>query len=112
MMPKTRVRPAAIRNSISPNCRPLRNCSKTRVLVIVEPPAPLAGGALPACQRRGARARRRAARRSFHRALARVRVLVRGEHLVERAFGPAPLRDLPDRAEVVFLDRELFRPEA
>ena len=45
MMPNTSVRPAAIRNSIRPNCRPLRNCSKTRVLVIVEPPAPFARGA-------------------------------------------------------------------
>src|SRR5689334_20235033 len=29
MMPKTRVKPAAIRNSITPNCRPFRHCSRT-----------------------------------------------------------------------------------
>src|SRR5712692_7884060 len=30
MMPKTSVRPAAIRNSITPSCSPLRVCSRTR----------------------------------------------------------------------------------
>src|SRR5437868_1866862 len=30
MMPKTSVRPAAIRNSMTPNCSPLRHCSTTR----------------------------------------------------------------------------------
>src|SRR5215467_3073067 len=30
MMPKTSVRPAAIRNSMTPNCNPLRHCSTTR----------------------------------------------------------------------------------
>src|SRR5712691_2720755 len=29
MMPKTSVRPAAIRNSITPSCSPLRVCSRT-----------------------------------------------------------------------------------
>src|SRR6185503_19711716 len=29
MMPKTSVRPAAIRNSMTPNCSPLRHCSTT-----------------------------------------------------------------------------------
>src|SRR5689334_11351642 len=31
MMPSTSVRPAAIRNSVTPSCTPLSNCSKTRV---------------------------------------------------------------------------------
>src|SRR5882672_12290676 len=31
MMPKTSVRPAAIRNSITPSCSPLRVCSRTRM---------------------------------------------------------------------------------
>src|SRR5512137_1428651 len=105
MMPKTSVRPAAIRNSISPNCRPLSNCSKTRVLVIVEPPAPFVRGGLPSDSRR-------VARRSFHRALARERVLVRREHLVQRAVRDAALGVPADRAQVVVLDRELVRPEA
>jgi hypothetical protein len=39
MMPNTRVSPAAIRNSISPNCRPFNNCSKSSVHVIHTPPA-------------------------------------------------------------------------
>src|SRR5204863_5932872 len=30
MIPKTSVSPAAIRNSITPNCSPLRHCSTTR----------------------------------------------------------------------------------
>src|SRR5688572_18213207 len=49
MMPKTRVRPAAIRNSITPNCRPFRHCSTTSNPLIGAPtnergagdPAPL-----------------------------------------------------------------------
>src|SRR4029077_6898924 len=31
MMPKTSVRPAAIRNSITPSCSPLSVCSRTRM---------------------------------------------------------------------------------
>src|SRR5688500_13198480 len=31
MMPNTSVRPAASRNSISPNCRPLSPCSRIRI---------------------------------------------------------------------------------
>src|SRR5438067_11303360 len=31
MMPNTSVRPAASRNSRSPNCRPLRNCSTRNI---------------------------------------------------------------------------------
>src|SRR5216684_3950519 len=31
MMPKTSVRPAAIRNSITPSCSPLSVCSRTRI---------------------------------------------------------------------------------
>src|SRR5262245_38487131 len=31
MMPNTSVRPAASRNSINPNCRPLRACSVMRI---------------------------------------------------------------------------------
>src|SRR6266702_6424374 len=32
MMPKTSVRPAAIKNSITPSCSPLRVCSRTRTI--------------------------------------------------------------------------------
>src|SRR5437868_6348185 len=32
MMPKTRVSPAASRNSMMPSCRPLRVCSRSRVM--------------------------------------------------------------------------------
>src|SRR5262245_58750817 len=41
MMPKTSVRPAARRNSITPNCRPLRTCSTTRRPVNAAPALPL-----------------------------------------------------------------------
>ena len=42
--PNTSVSPAASRNSISPNCRPLSNCSAMRVAVM--------GGRLQASARR------------------------------------------------------------
>src|ERR1044071_6859715 len=34
MMPSTSVSPAAMRNSVTPNCRPFSNCSKTSPKVI------------------------------------------------------------------------------
>src|SRR5919204_3081784 len=36
MMPSTSVRPAAIRNSITPYCRPFSSCSKTSAQVMNE----------------------------------------------------------------------------
>src|SRR6478672_11270493 len=36
MMPNTSVSPAAIRNSVTPNCRPFSNCSKTSPKVMKE----------------------------------------------------------------------------
>src|SRR5436309_7938106 len=36
MMPKTSVRPAAIRNSITPSCSPLSVCSRTRTKFMLE----------------------------------------------------------------------------
>src|SRR5918996_4224061 len=56
MMPKTSVRPAAIRNSMTPNCRPLRHCSRTSNPLMEVPvnergaggPAPLARARSPA----------------------------------------------------------------
>src|SRR5215475_10483976 len=41
MMPNTSVRPAANRNSMTPNCRPLRTCSTTRSPVNAGPGLPL-----------------------------------------------------------------------
>ncbi|CFN66451.1 Uncharacterised protein [Bordetella pertussis] len=63
MMPNTRVRPAAIRNSINPNCRPFSNCSTINVNVMKHyprvayartgrPRACLAGGRRPRGRRR------------------------------------------------------------
>src|SRR5712664_4055028 len=37
MMPNTSVSPAAIRNSITPSCRPFRHCSATRSAVNAGP---------------------------------------------------------------------------
>src|SRR5690242_18312574 len=41
MMPNTSVSPAAIRNSITPNCRPLRHCSRTSSPLTRAPALPL-----------------------------------------------------------------------
>src|SRR4029453_10782328 len=41
MMPKTRVSPAASKNNITPNCRPLRTCSTNRRPVNAAPALPL-----------------------------------------------------------------------
>src|SRR5919197_5313084 len=56
MMPKTSVSPAAMRNSITPNCRPLRPCSTTSRRVMNDekggangsrPPGPVRASSLP-----------------------------------------------------------------
>jgi hypothetical protein len=38
MTPKIRVKPAAIKNSIMPNCKPLRSCSKSSITSILASP--------------------------------------------------------------------------
>src|SRR5438270_8053768 len=81
--PNTSVRPAASRNSINPNCRPLRACSTTST----------AGSAL-------------------HRAALHVGVaVVLQDRLVERLVDQAALAVAADRANVVVLDRILVAVE-
>src|SRR5215831_158363 len=93
MMPNTSVRPAASRNSISPNCRPFRNCSRMRTQDM---------------QRGG-----RGTARTFllHRAVLHVGVAAVLEDRAHGLVDDAPLRVLADHAQVVVLDRGLVAVE-
>src|SRR5262249_56747774 len=81
MMPKTSVRPAAIRNSMTPNWSPLRHCSTTR------------------SQFNGR------ARLPLHRALLVVRVLVVLEHRLLNLHLDLTARSLHGLEEIEVLDR-------
>src|SRR5262245_57383045 len=85
MMPKTSVRPAASKNSMTPNCRPLRTCSTTRSPVN-------AGSALP-----------------LHRALLVVGVLVVLEDGLLDLHLDLAARALHRLQEVEVLDRRVVR---
>src|SRR5688572_27011336 len=87
MMPNTSVRPAASRNSINPNCRPLRACSNI--------------SNQDKCWRT----------RSLHCAVLHVRVAVVLEHRADGLVDQAALRILADDAQVVVLDRVLVLVE-
>src|SRR5262249_2221388 len=82
MIPNTSVSPAASRNTISPNGRPFRVCSKIRVAIA-----------------------------SLQRTLARVRVRMVFEPRAQRAVGDAPLGVALHYAQVVVLDRESIAVE-
>src|SRR5262245_31788172 len=84
MMPNTSVRPAASRNSINPNCRPLRACSTIRTQVKAW---------------------------LLHLAFLDVRVAVVLEDRADGLVDEAPLRVLGDHAQVVVLDRVLVAVE-
>src|SRR5437867_8135492 len=73
MMPKTSVNPAAMRKSITPYCRPLSVCSRTRATVIVTDASVEIKGARPG---RAPRAPPRQPPLPLHRALGGVGVLV------------------------------------
>src|SRR5882672_2896357 len=83
MMPNTSVRPAASRNSIKPNCRPLRACSRTRTTTAL-----------------------------LHRAVLHVGVAAILEDRAHGLVDEAPLRVLADHAQVVVLDRVLVAVES
>src|SRR5262245_60092060 len=88
MMPNTSVRPAASRNSMTPNCRPLRTCSTTRSPVNVAPRLPL------------------------HRALLVVRVLVILEDGLLDLHLHLAARSLHRLQQVEVLDRRVVGVEA
>src|ERR1017187_9990139 len=92
MTPKTSVKPAASRNSIRPNCRPLRACSRTRVPGTPNRPWPTSG---------------------LHLAVLHVGVaVVLQDRLAERLVDEAALAVAADGAHVVVLDRVLVGIEA
>src|SRR2546422_11645650 len=80
MMPKTSVSPAAMRNSITPNCRPLRPCSS---------------------------ASRKVRRLPLHRALLVVGVLVVLEHRLLGLHRELAVRRLHGLEQIEVLDREV-----
>src|SRR5215471_18183020 len=89
MMPNTSVRPAASRNSIRPNCRPFRNCSRMRTQDTRFPDR---------CE-------------LLHRAVLHVRVAAVLEDRPDGLVDEPPLRVLADDAQVVVLDRVLVAVE-
>src|SRR4051812_32002326 len=97
MMPNTSVRPAASRNSISPNCRPLSDCSRIRI----EDMGPI--------KRAGPRPRPSSGHRLslLHPAILDIGVAMVLEDGRERLVDDPPLRILADHAQVVVLDRVL-----
>src|SRR3990170_1169785 len=108
MMPNTSVSPAAIRNSITPNCTPFRSCSKPRIRFI-------ASKAQKRARWRRALQAWKAAGSPCHLAVLVVGVLVVVEHLLLdlhlHAVRPAFFR--PEQVEVldrVLIDVPLERP--
>src|SRR4029078_11409466 len=101
MMPNTSVRPAAIRNSITPSCSPLSICSRIRMKFIGEnkkgrgQPAPLASLA--------------ARRLPLHLALFFVRILVvREDRLLDLHDGILAGRPRNRLQQVEILDRKVI----
>src|SRR5688572_21824725 len=90
MMPNTSVRPAASRNNIKPNCRPLSACSSTRMSMIASGPGRSVRG---------------------HLAGRRVGVGLGLEDGAQRPVGDAALRVAADHAQVVVLHREVVAVE-
>src|SRR5262252_10162553 len=89
MMPKTSVSPAAMRKSMTPNCRPLSVCSRTR--------AQLTAGRAPP------------PRLPLHRALGDVGVLVALEDGLLDLHRELAVRGLHGLEQVEVLDREVIR---
>src|SRR4029453_9517147 len=90
MMPKSRVSPAAMRKSMTPNCSPLSVCSRTRAQLTAgrAPPPP---------------------RLPLHRALGRVCVRVAlGDALLD-LHRELAVRHLHGLEQVEILDREVIR---
>src|SRR4051812_28586330 len=88
MTPNTSVSPAASRNSISPNCSPLRSCSRTRMLLT-------AGWGRGAC-----------AGSVLHPAVLHVGIAaVAQDRVAERFVDQPALAVVADGAHVVVLDR-------
>src|SRR6185503_16728374 len=102
MMPSTSVRPAAIRNSVTPSCTPFSNCSKTRVQGIKKGASPRPSlSTWPASP--------------LHLAVLVVRVLVLLEHRPLDAHLDVAARQLHRVQKIEVLDRvvvvvELERP--
>src|SRR5262245_41548373 len=90
MMPKTSVSPAAMRKSMTPNCRPLSVCSRTRAQLTAgrAPPPP---------------------RLPLHRALGGVGVLVAREDGLLDLHRELAVRHLHGLEQVEVLDREVIR---
>src|ERR1700722_10540745 len=113
MMPKTNATPTAIRNSISPSCKPLKSCSTKRAKVMTGRPAMRSASATMAGFRRARppwpRGRRAMAKRRSSFLLAGIaHVLDRGDVLI----GETPV-NLAHFADVDVLDRVMrFRVEA
>src|SRR5262245_23236547 len=108
MMPKASVRPAAIRKSMTPYCRPLRTCSRRRSGLIAAAPSSGDGGS----QQKGARLCRAPSasgwtRLPLHPAVLVVRVLVVLEHRLLNLRDVLPVGALDDLEKVEVLDRKV-----
>src|SRR5438874_12261397 len=97
MMPNTSVRPAASRNSISPNCTPFSDCSRKRI-------ADTRSGTEPELVRAPS-----PNSKLLHRAVFEPEVAVVLEDGADLAVDDAPLAVLDQRAHVVILDRRAVR---
>src|SRR2546429_2197310 len=98
MMPKTSVSPAASRNSISPNCRPFSDCSRTRIAGIRNRgQSPISNWALTPISG------------LLHAAVFEPEVLVLLEDGADLAVDDAPVLVLDEFAHVVVLDRRAIR---
>src|SRR6266850_5290435 len=102
MMPKTSVRPAAIRNSITPSCSPLSVCSRTRKKFIAWETKTGRGSF------RAPDFRCDAVRRSPHSAFLGIGILVVGEHrLLDLHHRVLAHRTRDGLEQVEILDREM-----
>src|SRR6266853_6553417 len=113
MIPKTSVRPAAIRNSITPSCSPLSACSRTRKRFMARKPGPRderRGASVPSRGGKPAPRPRRPALPLLHRAFLGVGILVVGEDRLldfhHRILAGRPGHGLQ---QVEILDREMVR---
>src|SRR5712691_3474938 len=111
MMPKTSVRPAAIRNSITPSCSPLSVCSSTRTKFMARKPGlrdERRGASVPSRRGKPAPRPRRPALPLLHPAFLGVGILVVGEDRFLDLHHRILARRPGDRLQQIeILDREM-----
>src|SRR6476620_10387660 len=108
MMPKTSVRPAEIRKSMIPNCRPFSVCSRNSVgLMTIKSLHALAGPTLDSTGR-AVTARRTRCHQLLQRTLGRISIVVILEDALAQLKSWLTIIALHDLREVEILDRKVI----